>query len=562
MLTLSETTPVSLSVQPLVAQDDGTLLLDMSCELSCEARELASVIAHLVSAPHPIHTFRITPLSIWNAVALGLGARSILDALSRYCRYPVPDKLRQSIEEMVRRAGIVRLLPVDHGDFYFLEVTDAADRRHLAECDDLRPFWVETRADGFLVAAENRGVLKQALVKAAYPADDVAGYTEGGYLPFNLRPATTSGARFFLRPYQEEACQSFHRGGSASGGCGVIVLPCGSGKTVVALAAMSKLQTETLILTSSTVAVRQWRNEILVKTDLPPEAIGEYTGDEKRLAPVVLTTYQMLTHRPGGSSDFPHLELMKQNRWGLIVYDEVHLLPAAVFRTTAEIQSRRRLGLTATLVREDGREDDVFALIGPKRYEVPWKTLEQSGYIAEASCIEVRVELPMHERMSYLAAERRDKFRIAAENSQKISLVKELIASSPDDQILVIGQYISQLESLSSELDLPLVAGNTPNSVREKLYEEFRQGQRRVLLVSKVANFAIDLPDASMAIQVSGTFGSRQEEAQRLGRLLRPKSRATRFYTLVSRGTTEQDFAVKRQLFLVEQGYSYQIVNV
>ena len=383
----------------------------------------------------------------------------------------------------------------------------------------------------------------------------------GTSLPIAVRDRDRTGRGFSLRPYQIAAVAAFHAGGGPKGGAGVVVLPCGAGKTVVGIGVIAQVRARALVLTTSTVAVHQWIDELLDKTDILPDSIGEYTGQRKDIRPITIATYQMLTHRSKKDGDFPHLDLMRDAGWGLLVYDEVHMLPAPVFRATAEIQARRRLGLTATLVREDGREDDVFALIGPKRFEVPWKVLEGQGFIAEARCTEVRVDLSEKMRIAYALAQRKDKFRIAAENAAKIRLVEELIAEHPTEPTLVIGQYLDQLAAIAKDLQLPLITGATPNAERERLFGLFRGGEQRVLVVSKVANFAIDLPDASLLIQVSGTFGSRQEEAQRLGRILRPKERSSSFYTLVSHDTVEQDFATKRQLFLVEQGYCYQIVN-
>ncbi|MEP7199809.1 MAG: DNA repair helicase XPB, partial [Chloroflexota bacterium] len=407
-----------------------------------------------------------------------------------------------------------------------------------------------------------RGHLKQALVQIGYPVEDLAGYQDGAPLPIGLRETTTGGEHFGLRRYQREAVDIFHASGSARGGSGVVVLPCGAGKTVVGLGALAQLQTATLILTTSTVAVRQWISELLDKTSLTADEIGEYTGDSKEIRPVTISTYQMMTYRPRKSDEFPHFSLFDQREWGLIIYDEVHLLPAPVFRVTAEIQSRRRLGLTATLVREDGRETDVFSLIGPKKYDVPWKELEQQGWIATAECHEIRVPLPESDRMMYAVADERDKYRVAAENPAKLIVLQQLLAKHRDDNVLVIGQYIEQLKGIARETGAPIITGKTPTREREQLYDAFRNGGQRLLIVSKVANFAIDLPDANVAIQVSGTFGSRQEEAQRLGRILRPKRNGllAHFYSLVTRDTRDQDFAAKRQLFLTEQGYRYDIL--
>jgi DNA excision repair protein ERCC-3 len=404
-----------------------------------------------------------------------------------------------------------------------------------------------------------RGNVKQALVKTGYPVKDLCGYVVGAPLEMRLRPVDLDGAAFHLRDYQIDAVAAFYQSGRESGGSGVIVLPCGAGKTIIGLATMAEIRSQTLIITTNNVSVHQWRDELIAKTTINADEIGEYTGVNKQIRPITITTYQMLTYRRDKHEPLQNLELFTAHNWGLIIYDEVHLLPAPVFRATTAIQARRRLGLTATLVREDGKEEDVFALIGPKRYDVPWKVLENRGYIAEAYCTEYRLPLPRTEEIHYAHARKRDRFRIAAENSNKIELVAELIANHPDDSILVIGQFISQLESIAADLDLPLITGKTPHEERERLYTEFKAGRIRVLVVSKVANFAVDLPDASVLIQVSGTFGSRQEEAQRLGRILRPKARRSHFYTLVSKGTDEQSFGINRQMFLVEQGYRYQI---
>jgi len=546
--------------RPLVVQSDGTLLLDQTGPHSNAARDALSCFAHLERSPEYVHTYRITPLSLWNAAASGVTVSWIEQVLERFSRYPVPRLVREEIHGQVRRFGRARLRP--HSDTLLeLHVPDLRVRLELGHSERLAPLWTEALPEGFLVRLGDRGALKQALVKEGFPAEDLCGYLDGARLPFRLRERGRGGLPFSLRSYQEDAVSAFHAAGGPRGGAGVVVLPCGAGKTVVGIGAMQRLQCSTLILTTSTVAVHQWRGELLDKTDLEPELIGEYTSSEKQIRPVTLSTYQMLTHRGSRQEAFKHLELLRHAGWGLIIYDEVHLLPAPVFRVTAEIQVRRRLGLTATLVREDGREDDVFALIGPKKYDLPWKVLEQQGFIAEAICCEIRLALPDALHLRYAVAERRDKFRIAAENPRKLQIVEELIQSNPEHQILVIGQYLEQLEVIARRLSLPLITGKTPNVERERLYAAFRDGTQRVLVVSKVANFAVDLPDASMAIQVSGTFGSRQEEAQRLGRILRPKQRCSFFYTVVSRDTREQEFAARRQLFLVEQGYRYRILD-
>jgi DNA excision repair protein ERCC-3 len=411
------------------------------------------------------------------------------------------------------------------------------------------------------VDASRRGHIKQALIHIGFPAEDLAGYTDGSPLPMQLRSITLQGNEFAPRKYQYAASAAFYAGGAPSGGSGVVVLPCGAGKTMVGLAAMADIQRATLILSPNTIAVRQWIQEILDKTNLPPEMVGEYTGERKDICPITVSTYQILTYRRSETEDFPHFSLFTSFDWGLIIYDEVHLLPAPVFRITAEIQARRRLGLTATLVREDGREADVFSLIGPKKYDVPWRELERQGWIATAECHEIRVSMTEDEQLNYAIAEEREKYRLAAESPAKLTITRHLAQRHKDDQVLIIGQYIEQLKILAEELEAPLLTGRTSNKQREKLYDQFRRGELKRLVVSKVANFAIDLPDANVAIQVSGTFGSRQEEAQRLGRILRPKSDGSLayFYSIVTRDTRDQEFSANRQLFLTEQGYRYVI---
>jgi DNA excision repair protein ERCC-3 len=402
------------------------------------------------------------------------------------------------------------------------------------------------------------------LIRAGWPVQDEAPLAVGESLDIVLRGESLAGLPFAPRDYQAEAARAVLGSGGPGTGYGVVALPCGSGKTVVGILIMSLLKTNTLILTPNVAAVHQWIEELLDKTGLGREQIAEYSGDSKSVAPVTIATYQIITWRPHRDSDFPHFRLFRERQWGLIIYDEVHLLPAPVFRVTAELQAVRRLGLTATLIREDGAEDAVFSLVGPKRYDVPWKDLEGKGWIAEAICTEIRLDLPEQLKIPYAVARSREKYRIASENPLKKDIVLQLIENHPDDQILVIGQYISQLNMLAKLIGAPLITGKTPNGERERIYGCFKRGEVRVIVVSRVANFAIDLPDASMAIQVSGSFGSRQEEAQRLGRILRPKGRESKnrnawFFTLVSRYTVEEDFAVNRQKFLAEQGYKYSI---
>jgi DNA excision repair protein ERCC-3 len=551
------------SANPLIVQGDRTVLLEVDNPLYAEARDALAPFAELEKSPEHIHTYRLTPLSLWNAAAAGMTAEAMIDALATYSKFPLPPSLPTDLRELVSRYGRVSLKRVD-GQLRL--VTD--DQPLLEELSRQKAVsdFLGERIDptSFAVADGYRGVLKQALIAAGYPAEDLAGYTEGAPLPIGLRATARSGHPFHVRDYQRMAADAFHAGGDRRGGSGVIVLPCGAGKTIVGLAAMAALGQNTLILTTSNTAVDQWRRELLDKTDLDESAVALYTGDEKSIAPVTVATYQILTYRPTKTADFPHFRLFNEREWGLIIYDEVHLLPAPVFRITADIQARRRLGLTATLVREDGREEDVFSLIGPKKFDVPWRVLEQKGWIAEALCHEVRLSLLSQHRMEYAIAELRDKFRIASENPAKDDLVALLLQSydGRDDRVLVIGQYLRQLRHLAKRFNIPLITGQTPNSERIELYDQFRRGTLRRLVLSKVGNFAIDLPDANVMIQVSGTFGSRQEEAQRLGRILRPKhGEPAHFFTLVTRDTREMDFAHHRQLFLTEQGYSYEILD-
>ncbi len=530
------------------------------------ARDALCAFAELEKSPDYLHTYRITPVSIWNAAALGLSAESIAHTLDEFSCVPVPQRVVADIREWISRYGLLRIERREGSDgaARFELVSDSPEAlrealghesvRKLCSSDAQGRVWVDPLA---------RGSIKQTLIKIGYPVEDRGGYVEGDSLTIALRPKTKTGRSFALRPYQRAAGDTFHARGSTAGGNGVIVLPCGAGKTVVGLYVMSLVGAKTLILTTNTVAVRQWREEILDKTGLAPEQVAEYTGDHKAVAPVTITTYQMLTWRRSKSDVFEHFELFGKENWGLVVYDEVHLLPAPVFRATADLQARRRLGLTATLVREDGKEDEVFCLIGPKRYDVPWKVLEGQGFIATASCTEVRVPLDPALKPAYVAASARNKFRVASENPAKTAVVESLIAKHAGGRILIIGQYIDQLNALAERLRAPLIMGKTPSAERERLYAAFKSGEISVLIVSKVGNFAVDLPEANVAIQISGTFGSRQEEAQRLGRILRPKSdgSAAAFYSVVTLGSRDQEFSEKRQLFLTEQGYSYEIIE-
>jgi DNA excision repair protein ERCC-3 len=549
---------------PLIVQGDRTVLLEVDNPLHAEARDAIAPFAELEKSPEHIHTYRLTPLSLWNAAAAGMTADAMVDALASYGKFPLPPNLPVDLRELVGRYGRVRLVRAA-GELRLVS-DDVALLEELARQKEVRGY-LGDRADrtSFVIADAFRGVLKQALIAVGYPAEDLAGYTSGADLEVELRAVTRAGLPFRVRDYQKMAVDAFHAGGDVRGGSGVIVLPCGAGKTIVGLTALALLKKSTLVLTTSTTAVEQWRREILDKTELPDDMVATYTGDSKEIAPVTLATYQIVTYRAKKDGDFPHFALFNQRDWGLIVYDEVHLLPAPVFRITAEIQARRRLGLTATLVREDGREEDVFSLIGPKKFDVPWRVLESKGWIAEAQCHEVRLGLPAEARMEYAVAEWRDKFRLASENPVKDDLLALLLDrhDGPDDRVLIIGQYLKQLRRIAARFELPLITGATSNAEREELYARLRRGQIRRLVLSKVGNFAIDLPDANVMVQVSGTFGSRQEEAQRLGRILRPKpgEAPATFYTLVTRDTREMDFAHHRQLFLTEQGYSYEILD-
>jgi DNA excision repair protein ERCC-3 len=578
---------------PLIVQGDRSVLVEVDNPRYVEARDALAPFAELEKSPEHIHTYRLTDLSLWNAAAAGLSADDMIGVLRRYSKFPLPTNLSADLAERVSRYGRIRLEKA--GDRLRMVCSDRPLLEELVRQPKVRQYLGERLdAYSFLVESAFRGVLKQALIAVGYPAEDLAGYTEGALLPIRLRSHARSGLPFHVRDYQTDAAGVFYAGGEARGGSGVIVLPCGAGKTIVGIAAMALLQRATLVLTTSITAVKQWHREILDKTDLTNDQIAEYTGETKDLGPVTLATYQILTYRPGKRKDketgrladkeagetandsspglptslspgldFPHFKIFDQRDWGLVIYDEVHLLPAPVFRVTAQIQARRRLGLTATLVREDGRQEDVFSLIGPKKYDVPWRELETRGWIAEATCSEVRIALPDAVRMDYAVAEWRQKYRIASENPAKDEVVARLLERYQGSRVLIIGQYLKQVRRLSRRFDIPLITGQTSSGEREDLYHRFRRAEVRHLVLSKVGNFAIDLPDANVLIQVSGTFGSRQEEAQRLGRILRPKGggEPAHFYTLVTRDTREIDFAHHRQLFLTEQGYSYNIVD-
>jgi DNA excision repair protein ERCC-3 len=540
-----------LNAGPLIVQSDKTLLLEVDHAQADECRRAIAPFAELERSPEHVHTYRLTPLGLWNARAAGHDAEQVVDTLLRFSRYAVPHALLVDVAETMDRYGRLRLEKhPTHG--LALVGTDRPVFEEVLRARKVAGMIGERIDENTVVVhPSQRGNLKQALLKLGWPAEDYAGYVDGEAHAMTLREDGWS-----LRPYQKEAAESFWHGGS-----GVVVLPCGAGKTVVGAAAMAHAQATTLVLVTNTVAARQWKDELLRRTSLTEEEIGEYSGSRKEIRPVTIATYQVMATRRKGV--YSHLELFDARDWGLVVYDEVHLLPAPIFRMTADLQARRRLGLTATLVREDGREGDVFSLIGPKRYDAPWKDIEAQGWIAPADCVEVRVTLPEGERLAYATTEPEERYRLASCTAEKTRLVERLVAKHAGEPTLVIGQYLDQLDEIAAHLDAPMVKGETTVKERQRLYDAFRHGEVDLLVVSKVANFSVDLPSASVAIQVSGTFGSRQEEAQRLGRLLRPKvdGRSARFYAIVSRDTVDADFAQHRQRFLAEQGYAYRIVD-
>ncbi|MCB2156155.1 DEAD/DEAH box helicase [bacterium] len=548
---------------PLIAQADMSVLLEVNSPHYADCRDQLARFAELVKSPEHIHTYQITPLSLWNAAASGMTAEEISTALYQYAKYPVPENVMIEVREQVGRYG--RLQLTKEGDSLFLSSTDKPTMAQVVRLKSVKPFIAEV-IDDLKVRVEqaNRGLLKQALIKAKLPVEDLAGYTEGEALDISIRGALGSnGKPFRLREYQQDAADIFYAAGGVRGGSGVLVLPCGAGKTVIGIATMARVKQRTLILTTNITALRQWIDELVDKTTLTRDEVGEYSGERKDIRPVTVSTYQLLTYRKSKGDEFVHMDLFNAENWGLIIYDEVHMLPAPVFRTVANIQARRRLGLTATLVREDGREDDVFSLIGPKKFDMPWKQLEGQGWIATAICVEIRVPLPQPMRVDYAVADQREQFRMASENPAKMGVIHRLIERHRGDNIMIIGQYLDQLDKLAAEFKAPIITGKTPNKEREDIYSRFKTKELKMIIVSKVANFAIDLPDANVAIQVSGTFGSRQEEAQRLGRVLRPKGEGVEniahFYSVVTRDTKEQEFAYNRQMFLTQQGYAYQI---
>jgi DNA excision repair protein ERCC-3 len=536
---------------PLIVQSDKTLLLEVDHPLAADARAAIAPFAELERSPEHVHTYRLTPLGLWNARAAGHDAEQVVDALVRYSRYAVPHALLVDVADTMDRYGRLQLTKHPAHGLVLISLDRAVLEEILRHKKIAPMLGARIDDDTVVVHPSERGRLKQALLKVGWPAEDLAGYVDGEAHPIALRETG-----WHLRAYQREAVESFWHGGS-----GVVVLPCGAGKTLVGAAAMAEAQATTLILVTNTVAGRQWKRELMARTSLTEDEIGEYSGERKEIRPVTIATYQIMSTRRKG--EYRHLEVFDSRDWGLIVYDEVHLLPAPIFRLTADLQSRRRLGLTATLIREDGREGDVFSLIGPKRYDAPWKDIENQGWIAPADCTEVRVTLTDAERMTYATAEPEDRYRIAATARTKLPVIRTIVERHPDDQVLVIGAYLDQLDDVAAELQAPVIQGSTTNRERERLYDEFRRGEQRVLVVSKVANFSIDLPEAAVAVQISGTFGSRQEEAQRLGRVLRPKhdGRQAHFYAVVARDTLDAEYAAHRQRFLAEQGYAYTITD-
>jgi DNA excision repair protein ERCC-3 len=547
---------------PLIVQGDGKVLLETRHPRYEEVRDFLSRFAELETSPEHLHTYRIHPLSLWNAASSGMRKDEIVDGLTRYSKFDVPPDVLTQIGETVERYGLVKLVahPDQPGKLLRLEFATAYVAKLVGQVKAVQDLLVDDGRRYWAIQGGHRGIFKQRMLSAGWPVEDLAGFIPGDPLEIRLRDRLLrTGEPFVIRDYQITSADRWYQDGKPTGGNGVIVLPCGAGKTIVALAAMARVQTHTLILATNGAAVSQWVREILDKTHLTPDQVGAYTGDTKEIRPITVATYQILTWRASKAENFAHLHLFEDRNWGLVVYDEVHLLPAPVFGATANLQGRRRLGLTATLVREDGREGDVFSLVGPKRFDMAWQTLEERGFIAEAKCYEVRVPWDNGGALKYEKAREGDKFHIAAVNPAKMRVLDQLVARHRQDHVLVIGTYLDQLHEVARRLRAPLITGETPGRERDELFSKFRKGEIRLLVVSKVANFSIDLPDANVAIQLSGSFGSRQEEAQRLGRILRPKDDGAFFYSVITRESKEQEFAMKRQLFLTEQGYRYYI---
>ncbi|MBQ7752527.1 MAG: DEAD/DEAH box helicase [Treponema sp.] len=562
---------------PLIVQSDRTLLLDVHAPLAEECRNALIPFAELEKSPEHLHTYRLSPLSLWNAASAGFSADDAVAVLEKYARYDVPQSIPQWIREIADRFGMLRLLPGPEKEtetrdkdgnpiiekYLYLTAKSAPVFKEIGVNPTVKKYLCasDEKQYSYLLHLTDRGTIKQLLLQAGWPVKDEVVLAEGEPLDVSLRETTAGGKPLIIREYQKASARALVGDKGPGTGFGTIVLPCGAGKTIVGMTIMDLLKTSTLIITTNISAVHQWIDELLDKTNLTADQIAEYTGESKTIKQVTVATYQVLTWRPDKEGPYPHFSIFHERPWGLIIYDEVHMLPAPVFRVVAELQAVRRVGLTATLVREDHCEGYVFSLVGPKRYDVPWKELERDHWIATAECIEVRIDLPVSQEIEYAVANVREKHKMASQNKEKLPVVREIIDSHPEDKILVIGQYLDQLDEIAKMLGAPIITGKVPNGERDKIYADFRSGKIRVLVVSKVANFAIDLPDASLAIQVSGTFGSRQEEAQRLGRILRPKERTSRFYTLITRNTVEEEFGSNRQKFLAEQGYQYKIVR-
>ena len=561
---------------PLIVQGDRSLLLDVHAPLAEECRNALIPFAELEKSPEHLHTYRLTPLSLWNAASAGFSADDAVNTISKYARYDVPQSVVMWIKDISERFGKIRLITgpertegkIKEKFLYLVSDSNAVYKEINANpaikkfiCEKIEVEEDNRPENSFLLRLTDRGIIKQLLLESGWPVKDEVPLKDGEPLDISLKQNTLKGSPLVIRDYQTASAKALVGDKGPGTGFGTIVLPCGAGKTIVGMTIMDMLKTSTLIITTNISAVHQWIDELLDKTNLTKDQIAEYTGENKEIKPVTIATYQILTWRPDKTGPYPHFSIFHERPWGLIIYDEVHMLPAPVFRVVAELQAVRRVGLTATLVREDGCQGHVFSLVGPKRYDVPWKELERDKWIASAECIEVKINLPVEKEIEYAVAPSREKHRIASENKDKIEVVQKIINKYAEDKILVIGQYINQLNEIAELLNAPIITGKTPNSERDRIYGEFREGKIRVLVVSKVANFAIDLPDASLAIQVSGTFGSRQEEAQRLGRILRPKERTSRFFTLITRNSVEEEFGSNRQKFLAEQGYSYRLVR-
>ncbi len=550
-------------LKPLIVQGDRSILLDVHTPSSDEARFALIPFTELEKSPEHIHTYRISNLSLWNAASAGFTVPKIIGILTEYSRFPLQSSVIAWMKETMERYGKIKLIPSEMEEYIHLKVENLLIFKEISHLKALDKYIIEESEEklSFLIALLNRGTVKQILLQQGWPCKDEVPLKDGSPFPIELKETTNKGKSFELRDYQKDAAMSFVGNKEVGTGFGTIALPCGAGKTIVGLIVMSLLKMETVILTTNVSSVYQWKREILDKTNIKEEDIGIYSSAEKVIKPITIATYQILTWRENTYSPFIHFKIFNERNWGLIIYDEVHLLPAPVFRVTAELQIVRRLGLTATLVREDGHEGDIFSLVGPKRFDVPWKDLEQKGWIAKAYCIEVNVALDAQREIEYAISDMRQKYRIASENANKIPLVKKILAHHKEDSILIIGQYISQLETISKEINAPILTGKSSVKMREAMYDDFRNGKIKVIIVSKIANFAIDLPDASVAIQISGSYGSRQEEAQRLGRILRPKEKNSHFYTVTTKDTVEREFAEKRQKFLAEQGYDYTVLN-